>query len=112
MRKYLIFILLILFSCQKDELPPEVKEQEYNFIFNNTNTNISDGEIIHFNLINEGLSQLILSLDSSVITKENFNGSIGLNTKQVFTKTLPKQKLTLSLVDANGETTVTYVTIE
>lgn len=112
MRKHLIFILLILFSCEKDEIPPEVIEQEYNFVFDNSNTSISDGEIIHFNLTTEGQSQLILSLDSSVVTKENFIGSIGLNTKQVFTKTLPKQKLTLSLIDANGETTVTYVTIE
>jgi len=111
MKKYLIFLLVIIISCQKDEIELTPKS-EYTFVFEQSNTSIKDGEEIYFNLTSEGIHLLTISDDTSVIAKESFNGSIGLNTKLVFTKVLPKQKLKLSLADSNGVITETYLTIE
>ena len=86
MKKYLVFILLILLSCQKDEIIVEPIPQ-YAFIFEAENI-VLDGQDIYFEATINEPHQLIILQDNSVITKELFNTEIGLNKRKIFTKTL------------------------
>ena len=112
MRKSIVFILLILFSCQKDELQIVEPYPQYEMIFEENESYVLDGQEFSFEttLIEE--HTLIISFEnSSVIAKETFTPNIGLNTKTLYTKALPKEKLKLTLKNSVEEIN-TFIIVE
>ena len=104
MRKSIIFILLILFSCQKDDLQIVEPYPQYEMIFEENESYVLDGQEFSFEttLIEE--HTLIISFENnSVIAKEIFTPVLGLNTKTLYTKALPKEKFKLTLKNSVEE---------
>ena len=99
MKKYLILILLLLLSCQKDELVEIELPQEYEFIFKEQESIVIDSQDINFELSSSERHWLIISdiETKSVIAKESFIPQLGVNTRKIYTKSLPKNKLLLTL---------------
>jgi len=99
MKKLWIFILLILLSCQKDELMIVEPYPQYEMIFEETESSVTDGQEISFEILQEGNHWLIISDEetNSVVAKESFLPFVGLNTRNIYTNSLPKKKLKLTL---------------
>lgn len=113
MKKYLIFLLLIVVSCQPDEilLPSSKPIQE--MIFDTEYSTVQDGQDISFKTTSIEKHQLILkNREGSVITKETFIPTMGVNTRTIYTKSLPKEILILSLVSNSIEISKTNIIIE
>jgi hypothetical protein len=109
MKKGFILLLLILFSCQKDEIiiePTPIQEM----IFDLSDVMVQDGQDILFEVLTNEPHQLIISTQyGSVLTKESFQTEVGTNTRQLYTKILPKETLILTLqseTETIGETTI------
>lgn len=96
MKKFGILLLLILISCQKDEIIVEPTPQ-YTFIFDSQAT-VQNNQDIYFNIELEDTYQLIILQNNSVVTKESFIGTVGINKRKIFTRTLAKGVYTLQLV--------------
>lgn len=112
MRKYIVFILLILLSCQKDEIIIE-PTPTYNLIFEMGEVSIQDAQDISFEIITNEQHQLIITTqDGSVITKESFQPEIGLNTRKIYINSLPKETLVLKLVNQTEEVSSVSIIIE
>ena len=112
MKKYLVFLLLILLSCQKDEIIIEPTPTT-KLIFEMGEVSIQDAQDISFEIITNTQHQLIISTqEGSVITKETFIPIIGLNTRQLYTKSLPKGTLNLILQNGGGEVNSVSIIIE
>jgi hypothetical protein len=102
MKKGFILLLLILFSCQKDEIIIEPTPTQ-EMIFDLSEVIVQDGQDISFEVLLSEPHQLIISTQrGSVITKETFQPESGVHTRKIFTKILSKEKLKLSL-EKNGE---------
>jgi hypothetical protein len=102
MKKYLIFLFLILISCEKDILEP-LPQPTQEMIFEMGEVFIQDGQDISFEIITNTPHQLIITNEeNSVVAKETFTPNLGINTRKIYTKTLSKEKLKLSL-EKNGE---------
>ena len=102
MKKGLLLLLLILFSCQKDEIIIEPTPTQ-KMIFDLGESIVQDGQDISFEIFTNEPHELIISeQDGSVLTKESFQSEVGINTRKIFTKILSKEKLKLSL-EKNGE---------
>ena len=102
MRKGIILILLILFSCQPDELMIVEPYPQYEMIFEESISKVVDGQEFSFEISTAEEHTLIIShQNNSVIAKESFTPTIGLNTRQLYTKSLPKGQFILSLHNDN-----------
>lgn len=114
MKKYLVFILLlILISCEKDLLEPLPDPTTQQMIFDMGETSVQDGQDISFEIITNEQHQLIISTqEGSVVTKETFIPTVGLNTRKIYTKTLPKGTLNLILQNRGGEVNSVSIIIE
>ena len=113
MRKGIILILLILFSCQKDELMVVEPYPQYEMIFEESISKVVDGQEFSFEVSTTEEHTLIIShLNNSVIAKESFTPTMGLNTRILYTKSLPKGELNLSLVNDSLEIAKTTIIIE
>ena len=103
MRKILLFILLILVSCQPDELIVVEPYPQYEMIFEESISKVVDGQEFSFEVSTTEEHTLIIShQNNSVISKESFIPTIGLNTRMLYIKSLPKGELFLMLVN-NGD---------
>jgi len=108
---YFILGLLMLSACRKVELPIPVAPTNTN-IFNSKQTEVTDGQIITFDLKVNGVYTLTIgdSVTSQVVTRERFIGKIGQNKLTLYTKSLPTSYLYLLLEDGNktqvGKTTI------
>ena len=113
MKKYLILILLLLLSCQKDELVEIELPQEYEFIFKEVESNVLDNQDINFELSSAEKHWLIISdIESkSVIAKESFISVVGINTRKIYTKSLPNKKLQLTLETSSEVLKSTYIIV-
>lgn len=109
MRKSIVLILLILFSCQKDELQIVEPYPQYNMIFEETESKVTDGIEISFETQSENEHILYILKSSSVLTKEKFSPQVGVNTKVIYTNTLPKEKLVLVLKTPIEEITTNII---
>lgn len=112
MKKYLILILLLLVACQKDEIDiiePEVIE--YEMIFEESQSSVTDGQEFSFEIISEEEHHLVISKDGNVIAKESFLPTLGINTKTIYTKSLPIDLLKLELINSNGVIKNTFIQI-
>ena len=112
MKKYLVFLLLILLSCQKDEIIIEPTPTT-KLIFEMGEVYIKDAQDISFETRTSEQHQLIITTqEGSVITKETFTPIIGLNTRQLYTKSLPNGNLNLVLQNEGGEVSSVSIIIE
>lgn len=110
MKKFGILLLLILISCQKDEIIIEPTPQ-YTFIFD-TQTTVQDNQDIYFNIELEDTYELIISQNNSAVTKESFLGTVGINKRKIFTKTLAEGMYTLQLIKGSEIIKQTEIIVE
>ena len=103
MKKLLYILLLLLISCQPDELFEEEPIVQYEMIFEESQSSVTEGQEFSFEIYEVGKYQLIIAKNGSVITKETFLTEGGLNTRKIYTKSLPKEILKLDLVNPNGD---------
>lgn len=96
MKKYIIFIAFLILSCQPDDLIENI-EPQYELIFEQLESSVTDGQEYFFDVTTEEQHQLVISKDGNVISKEIFLPVIGINTKQIYTKSLPQERLKLEL---------------
>lgn len=113
MKKYLILLLLILFSCQKDELFDIEPTPKNNMIFETTITRLTNGQDFSFNVASNEKHQLII-VDKlgNVITKESFIPTLGLNTRKIYTNIIVKGEYTLILKNSTSEISKTNIILE
>lgn len=102
MKKYIIFLFLIFVACQSDEIvEPEIISSK-EMIFEMNEVLVKDNQNISFEILTNTPHQLIISKQNgSTITKETFIPTIGINTRKIYTKSLPKENLTLKLENEN-----------
>ena len=112
MKKYLIIILLILVACEPDRIDEIPNIDTTELIFDSTEVSITNRQDISFKILSTTQHQLIISTqDGSVLSKESFIPTLGLNTRKIYTKTLPKEKLVLTL-QTTEEIEKTYIIIK
>ena len=102
MRKYIVLILFIILSCQPEELMIVEPLPQYEMIFEESESSVTDGQEFSFEIISEEEHHLVISKDGSVITKESFLPTLGINTKTIYTKSLPNDLLKLELINSTG----------
>ena len=113
MKKSLMFLLLFLLSCQPDELMVVEPYPQYEMIFEESMSKVVDGQEFSFEVSTTEIHQLIIThQNGSVITKESFTPTVGLNTKTIYINTLPKEELYLILVSQNKELAKTTIIVE
>ena len=111
MKKILLILGLTLLGCRKVEVRPEPKPITTN-VFNNAENTIDNGQEIQFDLTKTGVYTLTIgdSTTNQVLTRERFNGQIGINKKKIYTKGLQSKYLYLLLEDVTktqiGKTTI------
>lgn len=110
----MVFLLFILVSCQKEDIfDVEPYIPTYIMVFEKNEVRVTDNQDISFDIISSVMHELVISTqDGSVITKENFQGEIGINTRKIFTKILPKELLNLSLQNSSGIVGETTIIVE
>lgn len=104
--------ITFIISCKKVEPIPKPTTQK---IFSVSESSISDGQLIYFDLPITGTYTLTL-IDKNtgqVMGRERFNGQIGENVKKIYTKSLPIKNLYLILEDITkkeiGKTTIIII---
>jgi hypothetical protein len=108
--KKLLFILLLTGCTKIAPTPPPAPNKD---IFSVSQSTVSNGDEITFNLKAAGIYTLTMSdsVSDQVITRERFNGKFGENKLKIYTRTLPVKYLYLVLEDASktqiGKTTIT-----
>ena len=93
--------LILLIGCSESELPTPLLPQSKDEVFNVSESSVSNGQTIYFNLPSDGNYTLTL-IDKSngqVIGRERFSGKFGLNEKKIFTSSIEPKYLYLSLED-------------
>jgi hypothetical protein len=102
MKKILFILILSLVACKKVEVIPTPPNVNRN-IFAVSESSVVDGQEIQFELTKNGVYTLTLgdSINNQVLTRERFNGQIGINKKKIYTKSLSIKYLYLLLEDEN-----------
>tara|TARA_B110000211_G_scaffold128023_1_gene147077 strand:+ start:35 stop:373 length:339 start_codon:yes stop_codon:yes gene_type:complete len=111
MKKYIIFIVFLILSCQPDELMLIEPYPQYEMIFEESESVVTDGQEYSFEILSEEEHYLIISKDGSVISKESFLPTLDINTKKIYTKSLPTDLLQLELINSNGVIKSTFIQI-
>ena len=106
MKNIIILLCCVIFmiSCTKVlNAPVQLKLNTTDFFTNTTNT-ISNGDSINFNLQTGGLYTLTMidTVQNQVVSREKFTGKVGVNTLNIYTKTLTQTYLTVVLMDNNN----------
>ena len=116
MRKYLILLLFLLFSCEKDfiedDLLPEVPRED--MVFKVKESTVVDNQLIWFEINTEvEHTFLIFDIDSnSTIAKQTISPTIGINNFILYTKALPTKKLQLQLILGGEIIKSTFIIVE
>ena len=102
MKKILFILSFSLIACKKVEViptPPPVNVK----IFSVKESSVENGQEIQFDLTKNGVYTLTIgdSVTNQVLTRERFNGQIGINKKKIYTKSLSVKYLYLLLEDEN-----------
>lgn len=102
MKKILFILVLTLVGCRK-VTPVIVTPVVTTNIFSKSENTIDNGQEIQFDLTKSGVYTLTLgdSVTNQVLTRERFNGQIGINKKKIYTKSLSVKYLYLLLEDEN-----------
>ena len=103
--KKIILLCCIVFivSCKKTEFPTTTPPTSKEFFKTSENT-VKNGDLINFNLSTGGVYTLTMidTVQNQVISRERFNGKVGLNSLKIFTNTLPTKYLSVVLRDQNN----------
>ena len=96
----LLCCVIFMISCRKIVTPPQSTNQK---IFSVSESVVSDGQLIYFDLPLSGVYILTLidKTTGQVISKERFNGQTGENVKKIYTKSIKIKSLYLLLEDVN-----------
>ena len=111
MKKILFILVLTLVGCRK-VAPVIVTPVVTTNIFSKSENTIDNGQEIQFDLTKNGVYTLTMgdSTTNQVLTRERFNGQIGINKKKIYTKGLQSKYLYLLLEDVTktqiGKTTI------
>ena len=111
MKKILFILVLTLVGCRK-VAPVIVTPVVTTNIFSKSENTIDNGQEIQFDLTKNGVYTLTMgdSTTNQVLTRERFNGQIGINKKKIYTKGLQTKYLYLLLEDVTknkiGKTTI------
>jgi hypothetical protein len=102
MKKILFILVLTLVGCRKVEVRPEPKPIIVS-VFSVPQSSVENGQEIQFDLTKSGVYTLTLgdSVSNQILTRERFNGQIGINKKKIYTKSLSVKYLYLLLEDEN-----------
>ena len=102
MKKILFILILSLVACRKVEVRPEPKPTIIS-VFSTSQSSVENGQEIQFDLTKNGVYTLTIgdSTTNQVLTRERFNGQIGINKKKIYTKSLSVKYLYLLLEDAS-----------
>jgi hypothetical protein len=102
MKKLILISFILLVGCTKPELPTPTMPIEK--IFTVTESKVTNGQSIYFDLPSAGIYTLTLidKQSEQVISRERFNGQNGENVKKIYTNSLSKGYLYLVLKDANN----------
>ncbi len=107
--RYLLLLLLVACSGPELEMPEGLSIDD---IFSVSESNVTNGESIHFDLPEKGTYTLTLIDKESgqTISREKFIGQSGENVKKIYTKSLQSRYLYLLLEDVTkkelGKTTI------
>ena len=99
MKKILFILIMSLFACRKTQVVPIPQPNVR--IFDVRESSVENGQEIEFELTKNGIYTLTLgdSVTNQVLTRERFNGQIGINKKKIYTKSLSIKYLYLLLED-------------
>ena len=114
MKKLLIFILLILFSCQKDFIEDvELTVPREDMVFKVKESSVHDGQTIFFETDSEGQYTLLIfdTETKSTVGKQSFSAKLGLNDFVLYTNALPKKTLQLQLVKESEIIKSTFIVV-
>jgi len=102
MKKILFILALTLIGCRK-VAPVIVTPIVTTNVFSKSENTIDNGQEIQFDLTKNGVYTLTMgdSTTNQVLTRERFNGQIGINKKKIYTKSLSVKYLYLLLEDEN-----------
>lgn len=113
MKKALIVIVIAFVSgCTKPDIEPVPIEPVVKDIFSVSQSRVTNAQTFNFTLKSPGPYTLTLvdSLTKQVVSRERIYGVEGLNSMNIYTKTLQSKYLHLVLLDANsnqiGKTTI------
>ena len=100
MKKILFILCLVLVACKKVEVIPTPPPENIK-IFSVVQSSVDNGQEIQFDLVKNGIYTLTLgdSINNQILTRERFNGQIGINKKKIYTNTLQIKYLYLLLED-------------
>jgi hypothetical protein len=110
MKRILLIFLVLFWSCTKMEIEPT--PQPVQKIFSVSESRVTDGQSIHFDLPTDGVYKLTLidKESGNVVGRERFTGKAGENIKKIYTNSLQSQYLYLLLQDVTlkeiGKTTI------
>jgi hypothetical protein len=99
MKKVIFILLLSLVACRKTQVIPT--PQPVPNIFSVKESSVENGQEIQFEFTQNGVYTLTIgdSVTNQVLTRERFNGQIGINKKKIYTKGLESKYLYLLLED-------------
>jgi hypothetical protein len=91
--------IIFIISCRKTQVIPT--PQPVPNIFSVKESSVENGQEIQFELTQNGVYTLTIgdSVTNQVLTRERFNGQIGINKKKIYTKGLESKYLYLLLED-------------
>jgi len=100
MKKILFILCVCLAACKKVEVIPTPPPENVK-IFNVAQSSVTNGQEIQFDLVKNGVYTLTIgdSVTNQILTRERFNGQIGINKKKIYTNTLQIKYLYLLLED-------------
>jgi hypothetical protein len=111
MKKILLIFVVLLWGCTKMEIEPQ--QPIIQKIFSTSESRVTDGQTIYFDLPTNGTYTLTLVDKESeqVISRERFTGKMGENVKKIYTSSIQSQYLYLILEDGS-KTQIAKTTIK
>jgi len=99
MKKIIFIFVILMWGCTKIDMPTPIMPVEK--IFNVSESKVTNGQSIHFDLPSAGTYTLTLIDKESgqVISRERFIGQNGENIKKIYTNSIQSQYLYLLLED-------------
>ena len=99
MKKIILISLILLVGCTKPDIPTPTLPVEK--IFSVTESKVTNGQSIHFDLPSDGVYTLTLidKASGQVVSRERFTGKYGENVKKIYTNSIQYQYLYLLLED-------------
>ena len=103
MKRILLIFLVLFCSCTKMEIEPT--QQPIQKIFSVSESRVTDGQSIHFDLPTDGVYTLTLidKESGNVVGRERFTGKAGENIKKIYTNSIQSQYLYMLLQDVIGK---------